>query len=625
MIVFLPYGRRLKASKNETLLKVASKGGIEIQSLCGGRGLCGRCKVIVREGNENLSPFTEPEEKILTKKELLEGYRLACQTRVIRKREIKIEIPAESRLDKQRLLEEGVERSIQLKPAVKKIVLTLRSPTLKDVKPDVERLLEKIQEKTGREPKICYETLKSVPLALREGGWTVTITLWLEKEVICVEAGERKRGIYGLAVDIGTTKLAVYLTDLESGRTIATASDMNPQILYGEDVISRISFISEKISNLKILQRTIVKGINNLITEVCNKARIKNSEICDMTVVGNTAMHHIFLGVPPKYISLSPYPAVIGSSVNIRARDLGVKINKGAYIHVLPVIAGFVGADAVADILATGIHESKEKSMLIDIGTNTEIVLSDGKDLYACSCASGPAFEGAHIAHGIRAVEGAIERVWIDPETFEPKYKTIGNKKPKGICGSAIVDIVAEMLKTGIIKHNGTFNKEIETSRLRKRDGNLEFIIAYSPETWTGRDIVVTQRDIREIQLAKAAIYAGTSILMKKVGIKPQELERIYIAGAFGNYIDPESAQTVGMYPETPLDRVKFVGNTAGSGARMTLLSTEVRETANRIARKVHYLELGADPDFQKEFLKATYLPHMDPQRFPKIMKILKA
>ncbi|HIE14816.1 TPA: DUF4445 domain-containing protein [Candidatus Bathyarchaeota archaeon] len=213
----------------------------------------------------------------------------------------------------------------------------------------------------------------------------------------------------------------------------------------------------------------------------------------------------------------------------------------------------------------------------------------------------------------------------MDPETFEPKYKTIGNKKPKGICGSAIVDIVAEMLKTGIIKHNGTFNKEIETSRLRKRDGNLEFIIAYSPETWTGRDIVVTQRDIREIQLAKAAIYAGTSILMKKVGIKPQELERIYIAGAFGNYIDPESAQTVGMYPETPLDRVKFVGNTAGSGARMTLLSTEVRETANRIARKVHYLELGADPDFQKEFLKATYLPHMDPQRFPKIMKILKA
>jgi len=290
----------------------------------------------------------------------------------------------------------------------------------------------------------------------------------------------------------------------------------------------------------------------------------------------------------------------------------------------LPTIAGFVGGDAVADVLATEIYGADEISMLIDIGTNTEIVLGNKDTLLACSCASGPAFEGAHIKHGMRAISGAIEHVWIDPDTFEAGYKTIGDEEPRGLCGSAIIDAVAEMLKTGLIDSSGRFNMKKDVRRLRRNEGSVEFVIAWREETLNAYDIVVTQSDVREIQLAKAAIYTGTSILMKHRKVKPDDIQRIYLAGAFGNYVDPQNAKIIGMYPDVPLERVKFVGNTAGSGARMTLLSTDARRKAEDLAKRIEYVELGADPNFQNEFLKATYLPHREMERFPSVIAMLK-
>jgi len=623
MIIFQPHGKRIEVTKGKTLLEAAKDAGININSICGGEGLCGKCRVIIREGKQNLSLPTEAEKRALSKEDLANNFRLACQTKIKKKGLIIIEVPPESQINRQRLLLRGLEREIKPHPAVRRIVVRLKEPSLLDVIADVDRLLETVESEIGLKIKMDYEAMKKAPHVLRRGEWRVSVTLWRDKEIISVEP-DLSPDLYGFTVDIGTTKLAGYLVDLNSGKIIATASMMNPQITYGEDVITRIKFASEDEENLKTLNRSVIKGINKLISEACRKAQIPQQKIYDMTVAGNTAMHHIFLGIPPNYVALIPYSAVLQSAVDVKARELGVKINPGAYVHALPTIAGFVGGDAVADVLATEIYKADEISMLIDIGTNTEIVLGDRENLVACSCASGPAFEGAHIKHGMRAISGAIEHIWIDPETFEVGYKTIEDEKPHGLCGSAIIDAVAEMLKTGLIDSSGRFIMKNDTPRLRRNGNHVEFVIAWKDETSNAYDVVVTQNDIREIQLAKAAIYTGASILMKHRKIRPEDLQRIYLAGAFGNYVDPQNAKIIGMYPDVPLERVKFVGNTAGSGARMMLLSVDARETAEDLAKRIKYVELGADPNFQDEFLKATYLPHREPKRFPSVMGILK-
>jgi len=622
MIVFQPHGKRIETVKGKTLLEAASDAGVNINSICGGLGLCGKCRVIVQRGKQNLSSPTEAEKRALSKEDLSNGFRLACQAEVRKEGLIVIEVPLESQIDRQRLLLRGLEKKIKLQPAVRKISIRLKKPSLLDVAADVDRLLEAVESETGLKARIDYEAMKRVPHVVRRGEWHVSAILWRDEEIISVEPGLSSE-LYGFAVDIGTTKLAGYLVDLNNGAIIATASMMNPQISYGEDVITRIKFAMEDKENLKILSRSLIKGINKLISEACKKAHISRQKIYDMTAAGNTAMHHIFLGIPPDYVALMPYPAALQSAVNVKAREMGVKINPGAYVYALPAIAGFVGGDAVADVLATEIYRADEISMLIDIGTNTEIVLGNSENLVACSCASGPAFEGAHIKHGMRAISGAIEHVWIEPDTFEVGYKTIEDEKPRGICGSGIIDAVAEMLKTGLIDSSGRFNMKVKTSRLRRNENSVEFVIAWRDETANAYDIVVTQNDIREIQLAKAAIYTGASILMKHRKVKPEDIRRIYLAGAFGNYVDPQNAKIIGMYPDVHLERVEFVGNTAGSGARMTLLSIDARRTAEDLAKRVEYVELGADPNFQSEFLKATYLPHREPKRFPSVMAML--
>jgi len=578
----------------------------------------------MKQGIEFLNLVTESELRFLSAAELTSGYRLACCALIAKEGPMVVEIPLETRLGRHRLLVEGIEAPVELSPIVRKFAVKMPKPTLHDVMPDTERLIEAMKE-SGEigGPYLDYEALKVLPQVVREGEWTATVTLWGAREVICVEPGSTSHRMYGVAIDIGTTKLACYLVDLNTGKILATTSAPNPQIPYGEDVISRITFSSESPQKLAELQKVIVGEINRLVSTACEEVGIKAEEVYDMTVVGNTAMHHIFLNLNPKYVSLSPFPAVIGGSLNVKARSLGVLINKGAYVHTEPCVAGFVGADAVADMLATEIYRLNELSMCIDIGTNTEIMLGGERKLMACSCASGPAFEGAHIKHGMRAATGAIERIFIDPENLEVTYKTIENAKPRGLCGSAIVDVVAEMLKAKVIDQSGKVNTELKSARLRVKEGVPELVIAWGNETEGENDIVVTQRDVREIQLAKAAIYTGASILMKKMGVPASDIKHIFIAGAFGTYVDPRSAKVIGMYPDVPLDRVKFAGNTAGSGARMTLKSTKARKLAEEIRAKVEYLELGADPEFEGEFTNALFFPHLELDRFPSVRRML--
>jgi uncharacterized 2Fe-2S/4Fe-4S cluster protein (DUF4445 family) len=435
-IVFQPYGKRLKAESGKNLFEAAMEIGVNLRSICGGRGSCGKCRVIIRDGEENLSPASEREKILLPEEHLTNGMRLACQAQVKKEGTIIVEIPKESQVDQQRLLLTGLEREVNLSPAVRNVTVHVKKPSFPDAGSDIDRLVEAVESESGLKPRVDYEALKKIPNVLRNGNWTVTVTIWNDTEIVSVEPGVLG-DLYGFAVDVGTTKLAGYLVDLNRGKTIATASRMNPQIAYGEDVISRIHYIAKDEKNLTKLRAAVADAINQLIKEACENAGVTPERICDMTLTGNTAMHHISLGIPPNYVALTPYPAALQSPANIKARDLTFAINRGAYVHAFPNIAGFVGGDAVADVLATGIWDTDELCMLIDIGTNTEIVLGSESRLSACSCASGPAFEGAHIEHGMRATTGAIEHVWIDPETVDVTCKTIDNQRPAAYAGQA--------------------------------------------------------------------------------------------------------------------------------------------------------------------------------------------
>jgi len=595
-VVFEPEGRKVEVPFGSTIFYAVKEAGIGIRSECGGKGSCGKCKIIIKNSRA-VSKVTKAEKKHLSKSEIKLGYRLACQTIVLQN--VTVIIPPESRLESRKIQVLGLERKVELNPSVKKFHLLLPKPTLSDIKPDLERLIGSLPQQTPKisDLEINYEILKELPDILRDANWDVTVTVWDDHRIVAVEPSDTSNYLFGFAVDIGTSKIVGHLVDLTSGKTVAVGSIENPQIIHGEDVMTRITFAMTNNANLETLQRLVIDGINSVLYEVCEKARVDPNAVYEVTAVGNTAMHHFFLGIQPKYVALSPYTPALKRPISLVAKELNIKVNRGGIVTFLPLIAGFVGADAVADVLTTGIHESEEISLLVDIGTNTEIFLGNKDDVLCCSCASGPAFEGAHIKHGMKAVTGAIERVRIGPD-LEVEYETIGSVKPSGLCGSAVIDVVAEMLKNRVINQHGRFNSNIKTKRIRKNNNDTEFIIAWNNETATGREITVTQKDVREIQLAKAAIYTGW-----------KDIDRVFIAGAFGNYINPENAKVIGLIPDVPTEKIKFVGNTAVTGAKMALISKEMREKAELISKKVCYLELASDLDFNKEFIKALYFP----------------
>jgi len=621
-VTFEPEGRRGRVALGTSIFHAAREVGVGIRSECAGKGTCGKCKVIVKNKNA-ANEVTDVEREHLSSREIDSGYRLAC--RAIVKQNITVMVPEETRIGTRKIQITGLERPVALNPSVKKFHVVLPKPTLSDVRPDFERLIDSLEKEHGyKEVEVDYELLKELPDILRNANWDLTVTIWNNHVIIAAEAGDTSNKLLGSAVDIGTSKIVGYIVDLMTGQTMGVGSIENPQIMHGEDVISRITFALKDHEKLRVLQKLVVDGINDVLHEACTQANANPNNIYEATIAGNTAMHHFLLTIQPKYLTFSPYTPAVRKSTNVKAEKLGIKINRNGNVHVLPVIAGFVGADAVGDVLSSGIHESTELSLLLDIGTNTEAFVGNADGILSCSYASGPAFEGAQIKHGMKAVTGAIEKVRIIPDTYDVEYETIDDVKPVGLCGSAMVDIVAEMLKTGIIDYHGRLNPDVETSRLKTVDKIPEFVLASENETATGKEITVTQKDIGEIQLAKAAMFTGCSILMKRKNVKKENLDRVLIAGAFGNYINPENAKFIGLVPDVPTEKIEFVGNTAITGAKMVLVSREARETAEVLSKRISYLELAADSSFSSEFSQALFLPHKNLDRFPSVSKQLK-
>lgn len=628
-VIFQPSGRRGRVSSGITLREAAQELGVEIESICGGKGTCGKCKVVIHEGFfekygidsklSNLSPLTDSEKKHLKNGEISSNYRLACASRV--EGDVLVYIPEESRGGGQVIRKAAGTLDISLNPAIRKYYVELRPATLEDPEGDLERLLRELKDAHGLENlRIDYPAAREMPEALRRGNWKVTVTVWQDREITWIEPGYSERRL-GLAVDIGTTTVVGYLTDLETGEVVEVESMMNPQVPYGEDVMSRITYSMTHSEGLSEMHKAIIRGLNKIIAKVTKKAGVEPSDILELAVVGNTCMHHVFLNINPEYLGLSPFPPAMHSSIDIKARDLSLKANPGANVHLLPIEAGFVGADNMGVVVATEPHKQDKTLLIIDIGTNGEIVLGNKDRLLSTSCATGPAFEGAQIKFGMRAAPGAIERVKIDPETKEVDYKVIGDVKARGICGSGIIEAVAELFKAGIIKKNGNFNLDVKTDRLRRgEEGQYEFVLVWAKDTAINKDITVTLADIRAMQLAKGALYTGCKILMKRFGVKT--VDRVILAGAFGSYIDKEASMVIGMFPDCDLEKVVAVGNAAGDGARIALLNRDMRLEANKVARKIKYVELTVDKDFQQEFMMAMHFPHMK-DKFPHIKNVL--
>jgi len=623
MVMFQPSGRRGHVSDGKTIAQAAQEMGVDIESICGGKGTCGKCKVRIEKGfwgkhgirshMENLSPIGEAEKKMLTPRQQHDGYRLACQARV--HGDVAVFIPEETGAGKQVVRKAAREIPIKLKPAVRKYYVEMAPPTLHDNWGDWERLQAELSKSLNLSAlAIDYPVLHRLQNVIRQENWKVTVSVWMNSEVIKVEPGFVEKA-YGLAVDIGTTTVAVYLCDLDTGGVVTTASMINPQVAYGEDVITRISYSMTHEDGLRSMNRAIIKSLNQLTGRAAAKARIKRSDIVDMTVVGNTCMHHIFLNLDPQYIGRAPFSSGIHHSIDVKARDLGLKISPGAYVHILPVEASFVGADNVGVLIAEEPYNQDDMVLIIDVGTNGELILGNRDKLIASSCATGPAFEGAGIKYGMRAAPGAIEKIRIDSDTKDVRFKVVGEENwntglgAKGICGSGIIDAVAQLFTAGIIDKTGRFSTDLDCPRLRVTEDGPAFVIAWADETSIDQDIVVCQQDIRNLQLAKGAMYAGAKIMMRHLGV--ERLDKIIMAGAFGSYIDKKSAAIIGLFPDCTQQNVFAVGNAAGAGARLALLNMDKRAEAVEVACQVEYIELATEPTFGKVFSQAMWFPHM--------------
>jgi uncharacterized 2Fe-2S/4Fe-4S cluster protein (DUF4445 family) len=640
-IILQPSGRRGQIDEGTSVRTAARELGVEIESICAENATCGKCMVLVEEGRfekynieskrEHLSPLGVEERAYLLRRPKLlmdKGWeigqvRLSCQCKVLG--DVLINVPEESRGNKQIVRKTARERAIEIKPSVRKYYVSLTAPNLERPIADWERLAKGLETSMalvhGTEAKlprwydltIDYQVLRTLARTLREAHWNVTVSVWQDKEVIEVQPGYVEDS-YGAAVDIGSTTVALYLCNLRTGELLAAESEMNPQIVYGEDVMSRIQYTIEHPDGLEKLHKAMIATLNKLLKQAAKTAQINTEEILEMVLVGNSTMHHLLLNLHPRDLGLAPFVPAIHSSVDIKARELGLQINPSGNIHVLPTIASFVGADTSAMILAEEPHKQDENWLLIDVGTNAELILGNRKRLVCTSTPTGPALEGAHVEYGMRAAPGAIERVQIDEKTLEPRYKIVGEDewntgKAKGICGSAIIDAVAELFRAGIVDSRGKFKKSLESKRVRQGENGWEYIIAWAEETSIGRDIPMTQQDVRQIQLAKAALFVAARTLLKRSGL--QSPDKIILAGGFGSYIDKVKAMLIGLIPDCPLENVYAIGNAAGDGARIALLNLEKRNEIDAVTRRVERFELPTDPEFQNQFMLATSFPHM--------------
>jgi uncharacterized 2Fe-2S/4Fe-4S cluster protein (DUF4445 family) len=597
-IEFEPVGRRGECQKNESLLACARRLGVGINSICGGQGICHSCKVQVLTGT--VSKPTPNEHEAFNSQELKAGWRLACQA--YPGGDCKVAVPAESMTTPQRVQVEGLGAKVTPEPPVRVYRLQVAAPSLEAPQADADRLLQALNlQHRLLCTKIDIRALRTISNQLRSWKWR-SQAVGRNGELIAI-IPRRSRQL-GLAIDLGTTKVAGYLIDLSDGRTLAAKGIMNPQISYGEDIISRVTAAVHSADNARALQKLAVDAINELCTDLCAEAGTKPQEILESVVVGNTAMHHLFLRLPVKQLVLSPFVPAVSRALEVKAGELGLNIRPGVYVYLLPNIAGFVGADHVSVLLATGAWRAKETTVALDIGTNTEVSLIHKGKIVTTSCASGPAFEGGHIKYGMRAATGAIERLRVDGGRIQ--YQTIDGAAPVGICGSGMLDALAQLYLAKIIDAGGRIIGNRPRVRTYKRQ--REFILVSKEERKGKPAITITQHDVRELQLAKAAIRTGIQILLEMSSCTEYDIEQVIIAGAFGTYIDMASAVAIGMLPALPLSRFRQVGNAAGMGAKLALISLESRAEAEAIASRVGYVELASSPSFQPTFVQASYL-----------------
>lgn len=625
-VLFFPDNIAVQVEPGTTLLNAARAAGIELKSSCGGSGTCGRCLVKVKDGTVRaLSKGNIP------RKARQAGLVLACQTAA--DGNVVIEVPRDSRLDEHRVLvsEKGVltetdevlDAGFQLKPLCQKIQLTLSEPTLAENVSDLSRLLSALRSKLDcSDIKIDLRVLRTLADVLRTGGWKVTVTVAYINgcaDVVFVEPGHADTPLYGLAVDIGTTTVVVYLVDMETGMTLGKKGTYNRQARFGDDVISRIVHATERENGLDDLRQAVLDSMNQLIEDLLSQNRVARENVHMAVVAGNTTMTHLFLGLTPRYIRLEPYIPLASHTPPVTAGELGLCINPSAYVFCFPSVGSYVGGDIVSGVLYANMANTDEITLFIDIGTNGEMVLGNRDWLVTAACSAGPAFEGGGITFGMRAMKGAIERVQVDPKTCEVEVSTIGNLKPMGICGSGLIDCLAKFLEAGIIDRAGKLQADIRSPRLREGDDGPEFVLVYGKDSECGKDIVITENDIKNLLRAKAAVFAGIRCLLNATQLPLEAIDRVLIAGGFGNYINVRDAVTIGLLPDLPPEKYAFVGNSSVKGARQVLLSRDAYLNAQDLGKKMTYLELSAGNDFMEEFVSATFLPHTDMSLFPSV------
>jgi uncharacterized 2Fe-2S/4Fe-4S cluster protein (DUF4445 family) len=640
LVVFMPSGKRGRFPVGTPLLQAARTLGVDIDSVCGGRGICGRCQVLIAEGEfakhgvrstaQSVSAVSEVELRYASRRGLTAGHRLSCSTRV--QGDVVVDVPPESQVHRQVVRKDADAREIKLNPVVRLHYVEVQEPDMQDPSGDLRRLMNALEQEWRLSSLTCdLAVLRELQQALRKGQWKVTVAVHGEKQIIAVWPGFHDQA-FGMAVDVGSTTVAAHLCNLESGELVAAAGIMNPQIRFGEDLMSRVSYAMMNPGGAQQMTDAIRVALSALAGELARAARIQPSDILELSLVGNPIMHHLVLGIDPTELGGAPFALAIDHSLTIRASSLGLAVHPNARVYVLPCIAGHVGADAAGMILAERPDASAEITLLVDVGTNAEIVLGNRDRLLACSSPTGPAFEGAQISCGQRAAPGAIERVRIDPATLEPRYKVIGSDLwsddaafaaattttgVTGVCGSGIIEVIAEMYLAGIINQDGVIDGRTasRSDRVVTNDRTFSYVLHRGAVP-----MMITQNDVRAIQLAKAALHAGIRLLMDHLGV--ERVDRIGLAGAFGSHIDAKYAMVLGMIPDCELDHVGSVGNAAGAGARIALLDSTARTTIEDLVRRVEKIETAIEPKFQAHFIDAMAIPHKNAS-YPELRKVV--
>lgn len=638
-IKFLPHDRAITVSSGESLIRAALQAGVHINASCGGEGVCGKCRVLIEKGS-----VSGGISERISKEDLDKGYRLACLVKV--NEDIEVRIPVESSVDKSVMnLQATPRRTATIKqmdfeslkveglfiPPVEKKFLALAPPDAQNNMPDVTRLIEHLKIQLDEHKlELTLPVIRKIPGTLRENDFKVTVTLIRPvrgngKNLITnIQSGDKTAENYAVAMDIGTTTIYGQLINLSNGECLAEAGDFNGQISYGEDVITRIMY-AEKPGGLEKLQQVVVETINNVLEKIIRQSKVDREDISTITFSGNTTMTQLFLKIDPRNIRRSPYVPAASLFPPFTAATLGVNLNEHAIALIFPQVSSFVGGDIVAGVMGSGMYRNEELTLFLDIGTNAELVVGN-KDWLACTaCSAGPAFEGGGIEFGMRAAKGAIEDFSVDPVTFEPMILTIGDVRPKGICGSGLITMAAVMFEMGLINNRGKFYRDLDTPRIRNNNDVWEYVLAWKDETQIERDIVLTEPDLDNLIRAKGAIYSGCMTLLEEVGLSMDMVEHIILAGGFGSYIDLEKAMVIGLLPEVDPERVTFIGNGSLMGARMSSLTNQIRHDVVSVTQKMTNFELSETPSYMDNYIAAMFLPHTEIEKFPRVKARMEA